>query len=252
MTYKLVLIRHGESIWNRLDRFTGWADVDLSEQGVKEATSAGLLIKEKGFKFDVVYTSVLKRAIKTSQYLLKSSQMTYLPIIKNWRLNERHYGALQGRNKEESIEEFGEEEVKIWRRDFIIKPPLLSLYDSRHPGKDIRYRDVSEKDLPIGESLADCLERVLPYWQEELKPAIMSGKNLLIAAHGNSLRALVKNIEHMTDEQVINLEIPTGQPLVYELDANSLAVVKKYYLKDSVNNEEDSKGWFSFLNKLKK
>ena len=252
MTYKLVLIRHGESIWNRLDRFTGWSDVDLSEQGVQEAHNAGLLVKEKGLKFDIVYTSVLKRAIKTSQYLLKSSEMTYLPIVKSWRLNERHYGALQGRNKEESIEEFGEEEVKIWRRDSIVRPPLLSLYDSRHPGKDIRYKNVSDKDLPIGESLSDCLLRVLPYWEEELKPAIKSGKKILIAAHGNSLRALVKNIENMSDEKIINLEIPTGQPLVYDLDKNSLKVVKKYYLKDSLKSVQESNGWFSFLNKLKK
>ncbi len=244
MAYRLVLIRHGNSVWNSLNRFTGWADVDLSDQGEREARDAGKLLLENGFTFDQGYTSVLKRAIRTFQLSMEESHMTWLPVTKSWRLNERHYGGLQGKNKDDAVEDYGAEEVKNWRRAYDTKPPLLSEFDPRHPSREERYREIPPEDLPIGESLKDTLDRVLPYWEGELKPAIKSGKRLIIAAHGNSLRALAKNLENLTNEQVLDLEIPTGKPLVYELDERDLHVIKKYYL---TSKKDQSNSWFGFF-----
>lgn len=244
MAYRLVLIRHGNSTWNSLNRFTGWADVDLSDQGETEARNAGKLLLENGFIFDQGYTSVLKRAIRTFQLSMESSHMTWLSVTKCWRLNERHYGGLQGKNKNDAVEDYGADEVQSWRRAYDTKPPLLSEFDPRHPSREERYRDISPEELPIGESLKDTLDRVLPYWEHELKPAIKSGKRLIIAAHGNSLRALAKNLENLSNEEVLNLEIPTGKPLVYELDEQDLHVIKKYYL---TSKKDQSNSWFSFF-----
>lgn len=230
MAYTLVLIRHGESVWNQLDKFTGWTDVELSAKGIQEAKTLGIALKENGFEFDIAYTSVLDRAVDTLQYALESAHMTWIPVIKNWHLNERHYGGLQGKDKTDAIEEFGEYQVKVWRRAFAIKPPLLSEYDSRYPATDDRYRDIPVDQLPIGESLKDTLDRVAPYWEKELKPAILSGKRVVISAHGNSLRALVKFLEHISDSKIIDLEIPTGQPLIYQLRESDLKVERRYYL----------------------
>ena len=236
MAYTLVLMRHGESVWNQLDKFTGWTDVELSAKGIQEAKVAGIALLQNNLEFDLAYTSVLNRAIDTLHHVLEEGHMTWIPVIKDWHLNERHYGALQGKNKTESIDEFGEYQVKVWRRAFAIKPPLLSEYDSRYPANDERYRDVPLQDLPIGESLKDTLDRVYPYWDSELKPAILSGKRLIIAAHGNSLRALVKFLENISDNKIIDIEIPTGNPLVYQLDEKTLKVLKKYYLVKKPSN----------------
>jgi 2,3-bisphosphoglycerate-dependent phosphoglycerate mutase len=234
MAYTLVLIRHGESVWNQLDKFTGWTDIELSAKGVQEAKTLGIALKQNGFEFDLAYTSVLDRAVDTLQYALESAHMTWIPVIKNWHLNERHYGGLQGKDKTDAIEEFGEYQVKVWRRAFAIRPPLLSEYDSRYPASDDRYKSIPKDQLPIGESLKDTLDRVAPYWEQELKPAILSGKRIIISAHGNSLRALVKFIEHISDQKIIDLEIPTGQPLIYNLRESDLKVEKCYYLNDAL------------------
>jgi 2,3-bisphosphoglycerate-dependent phosphoglycerate mutase len=230
MAYTLVLMRHGESIWNQLDKFTGWTDVELSAKGIQEARAAGVALAQKGLEFDMAYTSMLDRAIDTLQYALEGAHMTWIPVVKDWHLNERHYGGLQGKNKTEAVADFGEYQVKVWRRAFAIKPPLLSEYDSRYPANDERYANISAEQLPIGESLKDTLDRVQPYWDSELKPAILSGKRLIISAHGNSLRALLKFLENVSDKKIIDIEIPTGNPLVYELEENTLKVLKKYYL----------------------
>lgn len=243
MAYTLVLMRHGESVWNQLDKFTGWTDVELSAKGIQEAKTAGIMLAQNGFEFDIAYTSMLDRAIDTLQYALEGAHMTWIPVIKDWHLNERHYGGLQGKNKAESVDEFGEYQVKVWRRAFAIKPPLLSEYDARYPANDDRYEDIPEKDLPIGESLKDTLDRVQPYWDYELKPAILSGKRLIISAHGNSLRALLKFLENISDNKIIDIEIPTGNPLIYELEENTLKVLKKYYLIGY--NNENNKNIFS-------
>ncbi len=229
--YKLVLLRHGESDWNKENRFTGWTDVDLSEKGVQEAKQAGQRLKEHGFMFDVAFTSVLKRAIKTLFFALDEMDMLWLPVQHSWRLNERHYGALQGLNKSETAQKFGEEQVRIWRRSYDIQPPSLEKSDSRFPGNDIRYKNLSEKELTTTECLKDTVERFLPYWHEVIAPEILSGKRVIIAAHGNSLRALVKYLDNISEEEIIGLNIPTGIPLVYELDA-SLKPIKHYYLGD--------------------
>lgn len=236
MAYTLVLIRHGESVWNQLDKFTGWTDVELSAKGIQEAKTLGLALRQHGFEFDIAYTSVLDRAIDTLQYALESAQMTWIPVVKNWHLNERHYGGLQGKDKTDAAEEFGEYQVKVWRRAFAIRPPLLSQYDARYPATDDRYKDIAIDKLPIGESLKDTLDRVSPYWEEELKPAILSGKRIIISAHGNSLRALVKFLEGISDQKIIDLEIPTGQPLIYELRELDLQVIKRYYLMQDNKN----------------
>ena len=229
--YKLVLLRHGESTWNKENRFTGWTDVDLTDKGREEARTAGRLLKEAGFAFDLVFTSVLKRAIWTSILALDELDQLWLPVERSWRLNERHYGALQGLNKAETAEKHGEAQVKIWRRAYAIAPPPLDANDDRHPARDPRYQGLPASDLPLTESLSDTVARFLPYWLETIAPRIKSGTRVMIAAHGNSLRALVKYLDSIADDAIVELNIPTGIPLVYELDAN-LKPIKNYYLGD--------------------
>ena len=229
--YKVVLLRHGESQWNLDNRFTGWTDVDLTEKGIGEAKSAGKVLKEKGFTFDICYTSVLKRALRTMWLALDEMDLLWIPFIKDWRLNERHYGGLQGLNKAETAAQHGEEKVLIWRRSYDIPPPPLEKSDKRYPGNDPRYAGMDEKDIPQTECLKDTVERFLPLWHEAIAPDIKSGNKVLIAAHGNSLRALVKYLDNMSEEEVIKLNIPTGMPLVYELDEN-LKPIRHYYLGD--------------------
>lgn len=228
MTYKLVLIRHGESTWNHENRFTGWTDVDLNEKGKQEAYQAVQLLKEGEFDFDVVFTSYLKRAIKTMWIVMEGIDRMWLPVYKTWRLNERHYGALQGLNKSETSEKHGEEQVKIWRRSYDIPPPALDDNDPRHPRFDPKYKDVDPNLLPNTESLKNTVERFLPYWTDTIVPEIKKGKKVLIVAHGNSLRALVKHLDKISDEAITGMDIPTGVPLVYELDENLAPVSKKY------------------------
>ena len=229
--HKLVLLRHGESVWNKENLFTGWTDVDLSEQGLKEAKRAGQQLKKDGFVFDIAYTSVLKRAIRTLWISLDELDMMWIPVIRSWRLNERHYGALQGLNKAQTAAKYGDEQVKIWRRSYDTPPPVLDKNDERYPGKDRRYSDLSENELPLTECLKDTVARFLPLWKETIAPTIKSGKRVIIAAHGNSLRALVKYLDNIPDGEIVNLNIPTGVPLVYELDDN-LKPIKNYYLGD--------------------
>ena len=228
---KLVLLRHGESTWNKENRFTGWTDVDLSGRGRDEAREAGRLLKEGGYRFDVAYTSVLKRAIRTLWIGLDVLDLMWIPVTNSWRLNERHYGALQGLNKAETAARHGEAQTKIWRRSYDIPPPALAPDDDRHPSRDPRYASLSASDLPATESLKDTVARFLPYWHATIAPDIESGKNVLIAAHGNSLRALVKYLDNISDADIVELNIPTGIPLVYELDAG-LKPIRKYYLGD--------------------
>ncbi len=228
---KLVLIRHGESEWNKLNLFTGWTDVDLSDKGREEAKAAGQLLKAEGYDFDVCYTSYLKRAIHTLNYVLDEMDRAWLPVIKSWKLNERHYGALQGLNKSETAEKYGEEQVKIWRRSFDITPPALTPDDERAAGNQAMYRNVDPADLPLTESLAITIERAVPYFEEVIKKDMQAGKRVVIAAHGNSLRALVKYFDNISDEDIIGVNIPTGSPLVYEFDDNFKAI-NHYYLGD--------------------
>ena len=229
--HTVVLLRHGESTWNRENRFTGWTDVDLSEKGREEALAAGQLLKQGGYLFDVAYTSVLKRAIRTCWMTLDELDLLWIPMIRNWRLNERHYGALQGLNKAETAAQHGEAQVKIWRRSYDMPPPPLSLDDPRYPGRDPRYADLRPDEVPRTEALKDTVERFLPYWQGTISPDIRSGRRVLITAHGNSLRALVKYLDQVSDEAIVELNIPTGIPLVYELD-DALAPIRHYYLGD--------------------
>lgn len=229
--HTVVLLRHGESTWNKENRFTGWKDVDLSEKGLAEAKEAGRLMKEAGLTFDVAYTSVLKRAIKTLNVALEEMDLLWLPVIKSWRLNERHYGALQGLNKAETAAKHGEEQVKIWRRSYDIPPPPLSPDDERYSGRDPRYAALKPEEIPASESLKDTVARFLPYWHETIAPAIAGGQRVLIAAHGNSLRALVKYLDDVSDRDIVELNIPTGIPLVYELD-DRLKPIRHYYLGD--------------------
>lgn len=229
--YKVVLLRHGESTWNKENRFTGWTDVDLTEKGVAEARNSGKLMKEAGFEFDVAYVSVLKRALRTLWLALEEMDQLWIPWIKNWRLNERHYGALQGLNKAETAAKHGEDKVKMWRRSYDVPPPELEKSDPRFPGNQRMYNDVDVKEIPTTECLKDTVERFLPFWHDTIAPAIKEGRRVLIAAHGNSLRALVKYLDNMSDEEIISLNIPTGIPLVYELDEN-LKPIKHYYLGD--------------------
>ena len=228
---KLVLIRHGESEWNRLNLFTGWTDVDLSEKGHEEAKAAGRLLKAEGYDFDVCYTSYLKRAIHTLGHVLDEMDRAWLPVVKSWKLNERHYGALQGLNKSETAEKYGEEQVKIWRRSFDVKPPALDPADTRSPLNQPMYRDVDRALLPDCESLETTIARVVPYFNETVKPDMLSGKRVLIAAHGNSLRALVKYFDDISSEAIVSVNIPTGTPLVYEFD-DDFKVIRSYYLGD--------------------
>jgi 2,3-bisphosphoglycerate-dependent phosphoglycerate mutase len=229
--YKVVLLRHGESTWNKENRFTGWTDVDLSDVGLEEAKKAGQLLKEGGYTFDVAYTSVLKRAIRTLWIAMDELDLLWVPVVRNWRLNERHYGALQGLNKAETAARHGEAQTKMWRRSYDVPPPALTRDDPRYPGHDPRYAGLPETDVPLTECLKDTVERFLPYWHEEIGPAIKSGKRVLVAAHGNSLRALVKYLDDISDEAIVELNIPTGIPLVYELDGD-LKPIKSYYLGD--------------------
>ncbi|MFH1782849.1 MAG: 2,3-diphosphoglycerate-dependent phosphoglycerate mutase [Candidatus Omnitrophota bacterium] len=228
---KLVLLRHGESTWNKENRFTGWTDVDLSEKGIEEAKESGRVLKKEGYTFDIAFTSVLKRAIRTLWLTLEGMDLMWIPVERCWRLNERHYGVLQGLNKSETAKKFGEEQVLIWRRSYDIPPDALTKDDPRYPGKDPRYSDMDEKDIPLTECLKDTVDRFLPYWKETIAPAIRSGKKVLIAAHGNSLRALVKYLDNVSDKDIVSLNIPTGIPLVYELKED-LTPIKHYYLGD--------------------
>ena len=229
--YKLVLIRHGESTWNKENRFTGWTDVDLSEKGIAEAHEAGRVLKAGGYDFDVAYTSVLKRAIRTLWIVLDEMDLMWIPVHRNWRLNERHYGALQGLNKSETAEKYGEAQVKIWRRAYATPPPALEPSDPRWPGHERRYAGLSPQELPLTECLKDTVARFLPLWHETIAPAVKSGQRVLIVAHGNSLRALVKYLDNISDDDIVELNIPTGMPLVYELD-DDLKPLKSYYLGD--------------------
>ena len=225
---KLVLVRHGQSVWNLENRFTGWTDVELSNNGIKEAKEAGKLLKENEFTFDVAYTSVLKRANETLNIILKELGEENIPIHYSWKLNERHYGALQGLNKDDTRKKYGDEQVKIWRRSAFVRPPLLNEEDDRYPGMDDKYKDLKKSELPLGECLMDTLKRVIDYYETEIKKSLLSGQNVIIAAHGNSLRALIKYLEDISDDDIMNVEIPTGKPYVYELDDN-LNIINKYY-----------------------
>lgn len=229
--HKLVLLRHGESIWNKENLFTGWTDVDLSERGVEEAKEAGRMLKDQGFTFDIAFTSVLKRAIRTLWIVLDEMDLMWIPVVRDWRLNERHYGALQGLNKAETAEKYGEQQVKIWRRSYDIRPPALDETDLRNAAKDRRYRDLRKEQIPTAECLKDTVERFLPCWNDVISPAVRSGKRVLIAAHGNSLRALVKYLDNIPDDVITELNIPTGMPLVYELD-DAMKPIRNYYLGD--------------------
>jgi 2,3-bisphosphoglycerate-dependent phosphoglycerate mutase len=229
--YKVVLVRHGESEWNKLNLFTGWTDVDLSEKGFQEAKEGAKVLKKEGYTFDIAFTSVLKRALRTLGIILDELDLLWIPIEKSWRLNERMYGALQGLNKAETAEKYGNEKVKLWRRSYDVPPPALDENDERYPGKDRRYSDMDKKDVPLTESLELTVKRFLPYWHETIAPTIKSGKRVIIAAHGNSLRALVKYLDNISNEEIVELNIPTGVPLVYELDKD-LKPIKHYYLGD--------------------
>jgi 2,3-bisphosphoglycerate-dependent phosphoglycerate mutase len=229
--YKLVLMRHGESQWNLENRFTGWTDVDLTDLGREQARKAGQMLKDQGYEFDIAFTSVLKRAIRTLWIALDAMDAMYLPVHNNWRLNERHYGALQGLNKAETAAQYGDQQVLIWRRAYAIAPNPLALDDARHPKFDPRYARLTPQQLPATECLKDTVERVLPFWEETIAPAIRAGRRVMISAHGNSLRALIKHLDHVSEEDIVHLNIPTGQPLVYELDKD-LRPIRHYYIGD--------------------
>jgi len=229
--HKLVLLRHGESIWNKENKFTGWTDVDLSEKGILEAHESAELLQKEGFTFDIVFTSVLKRAIRTLWIVMDDMDMMWLPVERSWRLNERHYGALQGLNKKETADKYGEKQVIIWRRSYDTRPPALTKDDPRYPGNEPMYAHVPKKDLPLTECLKDTVARFIPYWENTIIPAIRQNKKVIIVAHGNSLRALVKYLDNISDEEIVELNIPTGIPLIYELD-NDLKAQTHYYLGD--------------------
>ncbi len=238
--YKVILLRHGESIWNKANKFTGWTDVDLSEQGIKEAENAGNLLKKENYTFDIAFTSVLKRAIRTLWIAMDKLDLMWVPVERSWRLNERHYGALQGLNKADTAKKYGDEQVHIWRRSYDIQPPALEKSDERFPGHDPKYKNLDSADIPLTECLKDTVNRFLPYWKETIAPTIKSGKKVIIAAHGNSLRALVKYLDNIPDEEIVGLNIPTGVPLIYELDEN-LKPIKHYYLGDAAEIEKKAK-----------
>ena len=230
--HRLVLLRHGQSIWNMENRFTGWTDVDLSERGFAEARRAGRLLKSEGYVLDVAFTSLLKRAVRTLWIALDEMDLMWIPVHHSWRLNERHYGALQGLNKAETAEKFGDAQVKIWRRSYDVRPPALTRGDAGWPGRDPRYRDLELQDIPLTECLKDTVARFLPCWHNAIAPAVQSGRRVIIAAHGNSLRALVKFLDNISDDEIVELNIPTGVPLIYELDAN-LKPIRHFYLGDA-------------------
>ena len=229
--HKVVLLRHGQSTWNMENKFTGWVDVDLSEKGIVEAKQAGKLLKTEGYTFDIAFTSLLKRAIRSLWIVLDELDLMWIPVVRNWRLNERHYGALQGLNKADTAAKYGDEQVQIWRRSYDIQPPALEKNDERYPGNDPRYLDLNDSQLPLAECLKDTVERFVPYWEETIAPVVKEGKKVIITAHGNSLRALVKYLDDVPEAEIVGLNIPTGVPLVYELDEN-LKSVKSYYLGD--------------------
>jgi 2,3-bisphosphoglycerate-dependent phosphoglycerate mutase len=235
---KLVLVRHGESTWNKENRFTGWTDVDLSARGINEAKKAGQVLKEEGYIFDEAYTSVLKRAIRTLWIIMDEMDLMWIPVYRSWRLNERHYGALQGLNKAEMAAKYGEEQVFVWRRSYDVRPPSLTKDDERYPGRDTRYKELTSEEIPLTECLKDTVVRFMPYWHDVLAPALSSGKRIVISAHGNSLRALVKYLDNVPDQEIAELNIPTGIPLVYELD-DRLMPLRHYYLG---SQEEVQKG----------
>ncbi|RQD70966.1 MAG: 2,3-diphosphoglycerate-dependent phosphoglycerate mutase [Halanaerobium sp. MSAO_Bac5] len=235
---KIVFVRHGQSEWNLANKFTGWTDVDLSEQGVKEAEAAGEILKKEGFTFDLAFTSYLKRATKTLNIVLDIMNLHWIPVIKSWKLNERHYGDLQGLNKAEMAEKVGEEQVHIWRRSFDTPPPALDEDDSRHPRHEKKYEELSERELPAAESLAMTIERVMPFWEKEIVPKIKAGQKIIVSAHGNSLRALVKHLDNISDDEISSLNIPTGRPLVYEFD-EKMNVKDSYYLGDQAEIEAE-------------
>jgi 2,3-bisphosphoglycerate-dependent phosphoglycerate mutase len=228
---RVVLLRHGESVWNKENRFTGWTDVDLSPKGIEEARDAGRLLKQEGYVFDIAHTSVLKRAIRTLWLVLAEMDLMWLPVHNSWRLNERHYGALQGLNKAETAAKFGEQQVMVWRRSYDTPPPALERGDSRHPGNDPRYKDLSDGELPLTECLKDTVERFLPHWKEVIAPQVQAGERVIVVAHGNSLRALVKYLDNISDQDIVGLNIPTGVPLVYEL-TDDLKPIRSHYLGD--------------------
>ncbi|MBS0299285.1 MAG: 2,3-diphosphoglycerate-dependent phosphoglycerate mutase [Proteobacteria bacterium] len=234
---KIVLLRHGESTWNKENRFTGWTDVDLTPQGIQEAQNAGRLLREHGFAFDIAYTSVLKRAIRTLWIVLDEMDQMWIPIQHTWRLNERHYGALQGLNKAETAAQYGDEQVLIWRRSYDVRPPALNVDDTRYAGTDPRYQNLAHGDIPLTECLKDTVARFLPYWNATIAPQVQAGKSVIIAAHGNSLRALVKYLDNVSDEDILNCNIPTGIPLIYELDDN-LKPIRSYYLGNSAEIQQ--------------
>ena len=238
--YTLVLLRHGESTWNKENRFTGWVDVDLSEKGLAEARAAGQLLKAQGFTFDRAFSSVLKRAIRTLWIVQDEMDLLWLPVERSWRLNERHYGALQGLNKAETAEKHGEAQVKIWRRSYDVPPPALSVDDPQYPGRDRRYADLAPAELPLTECLKDTVDRFLPYWHDTIAPAIRAGNRVVIAAHGNSLRALVKYLDGISDQDIVELNIPTGMPLVYELDADLRKVSSRYLDEDAAKKAAEA------------
>jgi 2,3-bisphosphoglycerate-dependent phosphoglycerate mutase len=235
--YKIVLLRHGESLWNKENRFTGWTDVDLTDGGIQEAHSAGKILKDSGYHFDIAFTSVLKRAIRTLWIVLDEMDLMWIPVQNSWRLNERHYGALQGLNKAETAQKYGDEQVTLWRRSADVRPPALDKDDPRYPGHDPRYADLKASELPLTENLIDTINRVIPYWNSTIAPTIRSGKKIIVVAHGNSLRGLVKYLDNLSNEEVIALNIPTGIPLVYELDDN-LKPIKHYYLGNQEEIEQ--------------
>ena len=226
---KLVIVRHGQSIWNLENKFTGWTDVDLSENGIKEAKEAGKILKSNNYKFDIAYTSLLKRAQDTLKYILEELDETNIEIKESYKLNERHYGALQGLNKDETRKKYGDEQVKLWRRSMFIKPPALSLDDERYPGNDIKYKDLNKEELPTTENLQDTINRVIDYWNSDIKKDLLNNKNVIIVAHGNSLRGLIKYLDNISDEEIMNIELPTGRPICYELDEN-LIPIRHYYV----------------------
>ena len=245
--YKIVLLRHGESDWNQKNLYTGWTDVDLSEKGVEEAKAGAKSLIDAGLTFDLAYTSVLKRAIRTLWIVMDQMDLMWIPVIRNWRLNERHYGALQGLNKAETAVKYGEAQVKLWRRSYDVRPPALEVTDERYPGHDRRYHDVPAEEMPKCECLKDTVARFLPYWNDTIIPSVKEGKRVIIAAHGNSLRALVKHLDNISDDDIVELNIPTGVPLVYELD-DQFKPIKHYYLG---NQEEVAKAMAAVANQGK-